>query len=97
MRGGGGTDGGEDGTDGGGDGTDGGGGDGGGALNHSCIMLGSLCLLGRRGLESLASRRTMEGLKGGTGGKGIARVIEIVVREEVEDGTREVDVGEDSV
>ena len=52
--------------DGGGDGMDGGGGEGGGAQNRSCILLGSLCLLGRRGLEKIAGKRTIEGLKGGT-------------------------------
>ena len=59
-------------------------------------MLGSLRFLDRRGLESLARGRTMEGLKKGTGGKRIARGIMVVVREEVEVGKREVDVGEDS-
>ena len=47
VGGGGGIDGGDDGMDGGGDGMDGGGGDGGGARNLSCILLGSLRLLGR--------------------------------------------------
>ena len=41
---------------------DGGGRDGGGARNRSCILLGSLRLLGRRGLERIAGERTMEGL-----------------------------------
>ena len=57
---------------------DGGGEEGGGARNRSCILLGSLRLLGRRGLERIAGERTMEGLEGGIGGKGIARGIEIV-------------------
>ena len=52
---------------------DGGGGEGGGARNRSCILLGSLRLLGRRGLEKMAGGRTIEGLEGGTGGKGTAR------------------------
>ena len=39
----------------------------------------------------------MEGLKGGTRGKRIVREIVVVVRGEVEDGTGEVDVGEDSL
>ena len=38
----------------------------------------------------------MEGLKGGTGGKKITRRIVVVVRGEVEDGTGEVNIGEDS-
>ena len=50
------------GIDGGDDGMDGGGGDGGGAQNLSCILLGSLRLLGRRGLERIAGERIMEGL-----------------------------------
>ena len=64
--GGGGDGGGGGGEDGGGGSTDGGddGGDGGGgvALNHSCNLLGSLRLLGRRGLERITGERTMEGL-----------------------------------
>ena len=62
------------GTGGGGD-TGGGGGEGGGTRNRSCILLGSLRLLGRRGLEGMAGGRTMEGLEGGTGGKGTTRGI----------------------
>ena len=58
-------------------------------MNHSLILLGSLCPLGRRGLESIEGERTMEGLKGGTGGKGIARGIGVVEIGEVE-------IGEDS-
>ena len=50
------------GIDGGDDGMDGGGGDGGGARNLSCILLGSLHLLRRQGLERIAGERTMEGL-----------------------------------
>ena len=65
-------------------------------MNQSCILLGSLHLIDRRGLESVACGRTMEGLKGGTGGKKIVRGIVVVVRGEVEDGTGEVDVEEDS-
>ena len=64
---------------------DGRGGEGGGAQNHSCILLGSLRLLGRRDLERITRERTIEVLKGGTGGKGIARGIEI-----------EAEIGEDS-
>ena len=65
-------------------------------MNRSYILLGSLRLLSRWSLESVASKRTIEGLKGGTRGKEIARGIVVVVRGEVEDGTGEVDVGEDS-
>ena len=65
------------GTGGGGD-TGGGGGEGGGTQNHSCILLGSLRLLGRRGLEGMAEGRIIEGLEGGTGGKGTARRIGVV-------------------
>ena len=54
--------GGGEGIDGGDDGMDGGGGDGGGARNLSCILLGSLRLLGRRGLERIAGERTMKDL-----------------------------------
>ena len=64
--GGGGGDGGEvgggGGTCGGGDGLDGGGEEGEGSRNRSCILLGSLRLLSRRGLERIAGERTMEGL-----------------------------------
>ena len=66
------------GGDGGGGGTGGGGGEGGGAQNRSCILLGSLRLLGRQGLEGMAEGRTIEGLEGGTRGKGIAREIGVV-------------------
>ena len=58
-------------------------------MNRSCILLGSLRLLGRRGLERIVGERTMEGLKGGIGGKGIARGMGVVVIGEVE-------IGEDS-
>ena len=58
-------------------------------MNHSCILLGSLLLLGRRGLKRIVEERTIEGLEGGTRGKGIAREIGIVVIGEVE-------IGEDS-
>ena len=61
---------------------DGGGGDGGGARNRSCILLGSLRLYCRRGLERIAGERIMEGLEGGTEGKGIARGIVVVERGE---------------
>ena len=54
-------------------------------MNHSCNLLGSLCLLRRQGLESIAGERIMKGLKGRIEGKGIARGIEI-----------EVEIGEDS-
>ena len=64
-------------------------------MNRSCILLGSMRLLSRRSLENLAGERTMEGLKGEIGGKGIARGIVVEVRE-VEGGKGEVDVGEDS-
>ena len=67
---------------GGGDGMDGGGEEGGGARNHSCILLGSLRLLSRRDLERIVGERTMEGLEGRTEGKGIARGIVVVEREE---------------
>ena len=75
MGGGGGTGGG---GDGGGGGSGGKGGEGGGTRNRSFILLGSLRLLGRRGLEGIARGRTIEGLEGGTGGKGTARGIGIV-------------------
>ena len=65
-------------------------------MNQSCILLGALRLLSRQSLERLTSGRTMEGLKGGTGGKKIAREIVVMVRGEVEDGIGEVNVGEDS-
>ena len=48
-------------------------------MNHSCILLGSLRLLSRRGLESVVRERTMKGLEGGIGGKKIAR--EMVIGE----------------
>ena len=57
---------------------DGGGREEGGARNRSFILLGSLRFLGKRGLEIRAGERTMEGLKGGTGGKEIARKIGVV-------------------
>ena len=63
-------------------------------MNQSCNLLGSLCLFSRRSLESLVGGRTMEGLKEGIGGKGIARGIIVVVRGEVEGGKGEVDVRE---
>ena len=63
-------------------------------MNRNCILLGSLCLLGRQSLESLAGGRTMESLKEGIGGKEIARKIVVEVRGEVEGGIGEVDVGE---
>ena len=75
VGGGGGTGGG---GDGGGGGTGGGGGEGGGAQNRSCILLRSLRLLGKRGLEGMAGGRTIEGLEGGTGGKETARGIGVV-------------------
>ena len=50
----------------------------GGKKNRSCILLGSLCLFGRRGLEGMAGGRTIEGLEGGTGGKETARGIGVV-------------------
>ena len=59
-------------------------------------MLGSLRLLGRRSLESLVGGRIIESLIEGTGGKGIARGIVVVMRGEVEGGKGEVDVEEDS-
>ena len=52
-------------------------------MNRSCNLLGSLRLLGRRGLERIAGERTMKVLEGGTEGKGIARGI--VVTEGGED------------
>ena len=61
---------------------DGGGGEGGGALNRSCILLGSLRLLGRRNLERITGERTMEGSEGRTEGKRIARGIVVVERGE---------------
>ena len=72
------------GGDGGGGGSGGEGGEGGGTQNRSFILLGSLRLLDRRGLEGIAGGRTIEGLEGGTGGKGTAR------------GIRIVEIGEDS-
>ena len=62
VGGGGGSDGGGDGIDGGGEGMDGGGEEGGGSHNRSCILLGSLRLLGRQGLEIIVGERTMKGL-----------------------------------
>ena len=47
-------------------------------MNRSFILLGSLRLLGIRGLEKIAGKRTIEGLEGGTGGKGTARGIGVV-------------------
>ena len=47
-------------------------------MNHSCILLGSLRLLGRRSLEGMTGGRTIEGLERGTGGKGTARRIGVV-------------------
>ena len=47
-------------------------------MNCNCILLGSLRLFSRRRLESVAGERIMEGLKGGTGGKGMARGIGVV-------------------
>ena len=55
-------------------------------MNHSCILLGSLRLLGRRGLEIIAGEKTIKGLEGRTEGKGIARGIGVVVIGEVEIG-----------
>ena len=43
-------------------GMDGGGREEGGARNRSCILLGSLRFLGKRGLEIRAGERTIEGL-----------------------------------
>ena len=43
-------------------GMDGGGREEGGARNRSCILLGSLRFLGKRGLEIIAGERTIEGL-----------------------------------
>ena len=65
-------------------------------MNRSCILLGSLRLLGRRSLKSLAGGRTIEGLLERTVGKGIAREIVVEVRGKVEGGIGEVDVREDS-
>ena len=42
------------------------------------VLLGSLRLLSRRGLEGMAGGKTIEGLVGGTGGKGTARGIGVV-------------------
>ena len=63
---------------GGGGGSGGEGGEGGGAQNRSCILLGSFCLLVKRSLEGMVRGRIIEGLEGGTGGKGTTRGIGVV-------------------